>query len=110
MHMTYISDTLRCKFIERFKHGISLIKKSDISFIECGCFGSFARNDFNCLSDIDFIVIVKDINSIDKGSFSSLKNELKSIDCDLAVLTEEHFNNPNTAFAFQVRKDYRRVL
>lgn len=101
-------NPLQIHLINNFKQAVSLIKNSNIVFLEAGVFGSFARNEYKCGNDIDFVLIVKEIP--DRKLIADLRCSLDEIDCDLAILLESSFKTPTTVFAKEVYKDYRRVL
>lgn len=101
-------NPLQLHLINNFKQAVSIIKSYNLVFLELGVFGSFARNEYKCGSDIDFVLIVKEIP--DRQLIADLRCDLEKIDCDLAVLLESSFRMPNTLFAKEVCKDYRRVL
>lgn len=98
---------LEQNLLHRFKCGSAMILDSGITYIEFGIFGSFARGDIKCGSDVDFVLIVDDLSM--RKSISALRSDLEDIGCDLAVILKNNFDNPQTLFAEKVKRDYRRV-
>lgn len=98
---------LESNLMNRFKQGSTIILKSKVDYVEFGIFGSFARGDIKCGSDVDFVIIVNDLSN--RRLISTLRGNLEEIGCDLAVLLKDNFDNPKTIFAKKVKTDYRRV-
>lgn len=98
---------LESNLMNRFKQGSTIILESKVDYVEFGIFGSFARGDIKCGSDVDFVLIVDDLSM--RKSISALRSDLEDIGCDLAVLLKNNFDNPQTLFAEKVKRDYRRV-
>lgn len=95
-------------FEEREKKALTMILSSGIKFIELGIFGSYARNEYTALSDIDILVIV---NEHPPRSISGdLREELESINVDLVYSTLDYYHNSDSLFAKQLRNDYIRRL
>ena len=95
-------------FEEREKKALTMILSSGIKFIELGIFGSYARNEYTALSDIDILVIV---NEHPPRSLSGdLREELESINVDLVYSTLDYYRNSDSLFAKQLRNDYIRRL
>lgn len=98
---------LESRLMNAFNNGTSIIKNSGIEYVEFGVFGSFARNDYTCRSDVDFLIIVDKIPN--KSDIASLKCDLDSVGCDLAFLLKSTFDCPNSIFSKSAKRDYRRV-
>ena len=95
-------------FEEREKKALNMILNSGIEFVEIGIFGSYARNEYTALSDIDILIIV---NEHPPRSLSgNLREELESIKVELVYSTKEYFYNSDSLFAKQLRNDYIRRI
>lgn len=100
------------KVIEHFKakerKALELIKSYAFEFVEIGIFGSYARNTYTAISDIDILVV-----SLEKPARwirGSIRDELDLKGVDVHFVSLEYFNNSNDNFMNHVRKDYiRRV-
>lgn len=77
-------NPLQVHLINNFKQAVSLIKNSNIVFLEAGVFGSFARNEYKCGSVVDFVLIVKEIP--DRKLIADLRYSLDEIEYDLVIL------------------------
>lgn len=95
-------------FEEREKKAFDMILNSGLEFIELGIFGSYARNEYTSLSDIDILAIVKERPS--RRLSGNLREDLESIKVDLVYSTKEYFHNSDSLFAKQLRNDYIRRL
>ena len=100
-------NAISLSIAQRLAKAIDIIKLSDVEYIEFGLFGSVARGTYNGCSDVDIVIITK--HPIISESFTNLRLELESIGCDVVNITEEHLNNPITAFHKNINRDYRRV-
>ena len=87
---------------------INIVKESNIEFVEFGIFGSIARNEYDCNSDIDIVIIVNALP--DKRDIADLRCRLEESNCDLAVLLKDSFDNPTSMFHKKVKEDYRRIV
>lgn len=94
-------------FISKISNAMNIIDSYNLSYTEYGLFGSVARGDYNASSDLDIVMIFK--NLPERAIISKLRLELEEIDCDLAILLVDNFNKPKNAFHKDVRKDYRRI-
>lgn len=84
-----------------------LIRESSIKFIEYGYFGSVARGTYNATSDLDIAMIVSELPS--RKEMADLRCNLEAIDCDLVILLNSSFSNPDTVFKSNVVRDYVKV-
>lgn len=100
-------SNLEDKLVSDCVSGISLIKSSGVHYIEFGIFGSFARNEVNINSDVDFVIIVDEIP--DRNKLGLLRDKLETVNCDLLVLLKETFNNPDSLISKNVKRDYKRI-
>lgn len=100
-------SSLEEKLVSNCVSGISLIKSSGIHYVEFGVFGSFARNEVNVTSDVDFVIIVNEIP--DRNMLGLLRSKLETVNCDLLVLLKETFNNPDSLISKNVKHDYKRI-
>lgn len=100
-------NKIETSIINRIVDAVSIIRKSNIKCIEYGIFGSVARNDYNALSDLDIVMICYELP--DKTLIANLRDELDDINCDLAVVLKDNFDEPKTAFHKAVKRDYRRI-
>ena len=95
------------RFIHKLIKAFNIIKESGINYERFGVFGSFARNNFNSNSDIDFVLITKEIPK--RFDIALLRSKFDDLDCDIAILLESSFNNPKTAFEKNVVKDFKEI-
>lgn len=84
-----------------------LIRESGIKFTEYGYFGSVARGTYNATSDLDIAMIVSELPS--RKEMADLRCNLEEIDCDLVILLNSSFSNPDTVFKSNVVRDYVKV-
>lgn len=101
--MTKLQEKLQDDLIR----SINIVKESNIKYVEFGVFGSIARDDYDCNSDIDIAIIVDMLP--DKRDIADLRCRLEESNCDLAVLLKDSFDNPTSVFHKKVKEDYRRV-
>ena len=94
-------------FISKISSAMDIIDNYKLHYIEYGLFGSVARGDYNASSDLDIVMIFKKLPK--RAVISKLRLELEEIDCDLAILLVDNFNEPKNAFHKDVKKDYRRI-
>ena len=62
-----------------------MIKSYNITFIEIGVFGSYARNDFKASSDIDFCIITE--SRPDRRTSGSLREDAELLGADIVYVT-----------------------
>lgn len=84
-----------------------LIRESGIKFIEYGYFGSVARGTYNATSDLDIAMIVSELPS--RKEMADLRCNLEAVGCDLVILLDSSFSNPDSVFKNNVVRDYVRV-
>jgi len=74
-----------------------------VSPISIILFGSYARGDFKCTSDLDILVLTEDdVERTIRGDICSTLDSLKS---DVVFYTVNDFNASNCYFVRQIRKD-----
>ena len=100
-------NAISLSIAQRLANAIDIIKLSGVEYLEFGLFGSVARGDYNGCSDMDIAIVTE--HPMVSESFTNLRLELENIGCDVANITEEHLNNPITAFHKNVNREYRRV-
>lgn len=100
------------KVVERFKEkeafAIDVILEHILELTEIGIFGSYARNTYTTLSDIDILVVAKERTP--RTIRGSIRDELSLLDVDVHFVSEDYFMNSTDNFMRKVREDYiRRV-
>ncbi len=103
-----VSAKLAEKFVIREDKVIEMIKASGIQFDEVGVFGSYARGDFTGSSDIDFCIITD--NRPSRAVSGRLREEIELLGAEVIFVSKEYFLGDASAFANNLRRDYRRVL
>ena len=93
--------------VKAFK-ALQMILDSGIEFIELGIFGSYARNEYTALSDIDILAIVNEHPP--RIISGELREDLDAIGVDLIYVTPNYFDNSDSLFAREVREDYIKRL
>lgn len=106
--ISVVTDNVKKDFELRFRQVLGLIKSYNISYEEIGIFGSYARNDYKSVSDIDFCIITAD--RPDRRTSGSLCEEADMLKADIVYVTKEYFDKDVSKFAINLRRDYRRVL
>lgn len=99
--------SVKDKFVNMLTQAFEIVDKSNIDYVKFGVFGSFARNEFNANSDIDFVLVVTEIPQ--RLDVALLRSKFDDLGCDIALLLEESFNNPQTAFAKNVVRDFKEI-
>lgn len=107
-NVAMVTDNVKKDFEHRFKQVLDLIKSYNISYEETGIFGSYARGDYKGFSDIDFCIITA--NKPDRRTSGSLREEADMLGADIIYVTREYFDEADSKFAVNLRRDYRRVL
>ncbi len=105
--MSYVSEAIKLKFLNIQNEMIKRILEQRFDFIEIGIFGSYAREEYNALSDVDVCVIVKEMPS--RYVTGWLRDDAEELGADICFITEEQFENSNTTFMNNLRRDYRRI-
>lgn len=95
-------------FKDRELKALQMILDSGIEFIELGIFGSYARNEYTAISDIDILAIVNEHPP--RRVSGNLREDLDAIGVDLIYATQDYFNNSDSLFARKVREDYIKRL
>lgn len=104
---TYVSDAIKAKFLNIQNEMVSRILKQNFYFVEIGIFGSYARNEYNALSDVDICVIVKEMPT--RYITGWLRDDAEELCADICFITEEQFESSETTFMNNLRRDYRRI-
>lgn len=65
---------------------VSRILKQNFDFVEIGIFGSYARNEYNALSDVDICVIVKEMPT--RYIIGWLRDDAGELGADICFITE----------------------
>ena len=105
--MSYVSEAIKVKFLNIQNEMVNRILNQKFDFIEIGIFGSYAREEYNALSDVDICVIVNEMPS--RYVKGWLRDDAEELGADIYFITEEQFESSNTVFMNNLRKDYRRV-
>ena len=112
--MHYVSDAVKESFQRRLAQAKALIEQSGTGYLEAGIFGSYAREDYKSISDIDVCIIVESGHAKASRSVSInravLRPDLEDLGVDCSFITKEYFENDRSTFARNLRRDYRRVL
>ena len=99
--------------IEEFKNdflkAVDIINQYSNKDIHFGVFGSYARGDYNCQSDIDILAIWPGKPNTLETDYLYLDGSLSVINCQLTSVSEDYFNNSNDPFAFQLRRDFKEI-
>ena len=53
--MSYVSEAVKAKFLNIQNEMLNRILNQNFDFVEIGVFGSYARNEYNVLSDVDIL-------------------------------------------------------
>lgn len=105
--MHYVSEAIKAKFLRIQNEMIERILAQEFDFVEIGVFGSYARGEYTALSDIDICVIVKEMPS--RYITGWLRDDAEELGADICFITEEQFENSETVFMSNLRRDYRRI-
>lgn len=112
--MHYISDAVKESFRKRLAQAKTLIEQSETEYLEAGIFGSYARKDYKSTSDIDVCVLVLSKHTEVCHNISInravLRSDLEDLGVDCSFITKEYFENDGSAFARDLRRDYRRIV
>ena len=101
----WVSKSVKEDFKTRYSLMVQAIKSCMSPFdYTFGIFGSYARNDFTALSDIDFCIIADDIPRSVRGELSDYAEEYR---CDITFLSKDSFANTDNPFINNVRKDFK---
>lgn len=92
---------------ERLKKCLAKIQEYNLDYDEIGIFGSYAHGDYKSTSDIDICIIIK--NRPSHRISGNLRDDLEELKADLVWVTPDSFENSNTIFMSNLRRDYRRV-
>lgn len=105
--MSYVSPTVENRFHERAEEVGELIRSSGIDYVKFGVFGSYARKEYTASSDIDFCVVVD--SKPDRWKVGALRESADLLNADITVVSLEYFNNDDSNFAKQLRRDFVEV-
>lgn len=92
----------------KLNDAIEIIKAHNLEYEKVGIFGSYARGDYNGSSDIDIVMIFKELPP--RYKTADLRWDLEPIDVDYTVLLESTFNNPKTVFQKEVVRDFKEII
>lgn len=95
-------------FRKREEKILNLILESGLPYQEIGIFGSYARGDYNAMSDIDFCVIVEE--HPDRVFSGLLRTEAEEMGADIVYVRPDYFKEDESAFAKELRRDYKRLV
>ena len=101
------SDRLQAAFDERCNKAVMLLKENLSKYDRIGVFGSYARGDYKTTSDIDMCVIVSEIP--DRYTKGLLYEELDLIGVDLCFILSSDFQQSETPFMQNLRRDFKEV-
>lgn len=104
---TYVSESVKAKFLSIQNEMVNRILQQNFDFTEIGVFGSYARNEYNALSDVDICVIVKEMPT--RYVTGWLRDDAEELGADICFITEERFKLSDTPLINNIRRDYRRV-
>ena len=102
--MSYVSPAVIKNFKEREEKVLALIKESGILYQMVGVFGSYARGEFKGGSDIDFCIVTNERPA--RSVSGSLREEADLLGADVIFVTEEYFQEDDTEFARNLRRDF----
>lgn len=105
--MWYVSQSLKDSFVEREAKVVDAIRKSGIDYVRFGIFGSYARGEYTTLSDIDFCIIVN--KKPERCLSGGLREEADLLGADIVFVTQQYFNEDNSQFAQQLRRDFKEI-
>lgn len=101
------SEQLQNAFDERCNKAVMLLKENLSNYDRIGVFGSYARGDYKTTSDIDMCVIVSEIP--DRYTKGLLYEELDLIGVDLCFILSSDFQQSETLFMQNLRRDFKEV-
>lgn len=102
------SKNVRSIFEERLKSVLHLFDLYKFNYAEVGIFGSYARGDYNSLSDLDICFIAE--NRPDRYLTGQLRCDAEELGADIIFVSPDYFKKDDSLFACNLRKDYRRLL
>lgn len=109
--MALILPHVRAEKDKAYEDGIVLLLECNFKYSEIGIFGSYAREDYGPDSDVDFCMIFESEDDLPKRcDVAQLRGKLDGVGCDLIGTIRERFNEDQTLFYRNLRKDYRRCL
>ena len=103
----WVSDNVKRDFENRLQNMLRNIMNTHIEFISIGVFGSYARDEYKATSDIDICVIVKGLPPREIKGW--LYEDADILNIDLIFVTEDYFQNDNSRFASNLRRDFKEV-
>jgi len=104
----WVSDGVKKKMQERQEAFLACIRESGIIYSQVGIFGSFARDNYKAGSDIDFCIVTP--QELTREQRGILRCDAEENGCDVVFLTEELFDNEDSVFMNNLRRDYIRLL
>lgn len=104
----YVSTTLEKNFKDREQRVLDLITSAGIPFTAVGIFGSYARGDYKTNSDIDFCIIVDERPA--RSITGVLRDDAEEFGAEIVFVTPQYFEQDQSPFAKNLRRDFRRLL
>lgn len=105
--MSYVSPLVENNFKQREREVADLIRSSGIDYVKFGIFGSYARKEYTASSDIDFCIIVN--SKPNRCHSGALRESAELLGTDITIVSLDYFNNDNSNFAKQLRRDFIEV-
>jgi len=104
--MGYVSQGVRAEMEKRVKDAVQVIASSGLDYEEIGVFGSYARDEYTALSDVDICVITSCTN---RRTLAFIRDEFDERKYDILFVTREGFATGESRLYKNLRRDYRRV-
>lgn len=105
--MSYVSPLVENNFKQREREVADLIRSSGIDYVKFGIFGSYARKEYTASSDIDFCIIVN--SKPNRCHSGALRESAELLGTDITIVSLDYFNNDDSNFAKQLRRDFIEV-
>lgn len=105
--MSYVSPLVENNFKQREREVADLIRSSGIDYVKFGIFGSYARMEYTASSDIDFCIIVN--SKPNRCHSGALRESAELLGTDITIVSLDYFNNDDSNFAKQLRRDFIEV-
>ncbi|MEQ2649227.1 nucleotidyltransferase family protein [Anaerobutyricum soehngenii] len=103
----HVSQNIVEMMENRLAKCLNVIESYNLNYEEIGIFGSYARGSYKATSDIDFCVIIKERPSLYVSG--NLRDDLEELHADLIWVTPTSFENSDTLFMKNVRRDYKKL-
>lgn len=102
-----MTEILKKSFEDRLQKAVQLISSANFQYLKIGIFGSYARGTATGSSDIDIAIIVNE--RPDRHISGPLREECEILGVDVVFMTMDYFQNDDSLFATEVRKDWREI-